>query len=302
MNHKVGKLYFTSRSFFVSDFPFTIRRMRHTPEDYDESVRCQREFWKVIYVISGHGQKIINDRSYPLEPGSLFVIHPEDSTTFHIESEAIEIYNILFMPELIADGLNELKSDFGFFAIFGRDFHTPEPEYREMLYVLDSGRETGQLIGKLEKEYRQEAPNYRNMIKLYLQALLINISRLSGGKIARNHRDNVPRYLEHIIDEHFREDLTLAELSEKVGMTGSHICRLFKEHYGRTIMERLLERRLTEAEPLLQNPKLSVTEICYGCGFNNLSYFYRAFAKKYGLAPGKYRKMLLNTPRTNLQK
>jgi AraC-like DNA-binding protein len=284
--------FFPARKFFFSEFPFSIRRMRHTPDDYDESVRCRREFWKIIYVISGHGKKIINERSYPLEPGSLFVIHPDDATTFRIESEAIEIYNIVFMPELISAGLNELKNDFDFFSIFGRDFHSPDPSYRELLYVLDSRRETGNLINKLEKEYRLEAPNYRNMIKLYLQALLINISRLSAGKIARKRKDGAVQYIEHLINEHFREDLTLELLAEKVGMSGNHLCRIFKEHYHCTITERLLERRLTCAAAMLRNDALTVTEICFECGFNNLSYFYRAFNNKFGMPPRKFRKNL----------
>ena len=264
--------------------------MCHSSRDYNETMRCQREFWKIIYVISGHGEKIINDRKYPMSAGSLFVIHPEDKTTFNIESESIDIYNILFMPGLIRNEIKELKSDFDFFAIFDHDFQKVSYEYREMLYVLDSSKETEQLIKKIEKEYRQEAPNYRNMIKLYLQALLINISRLSSNKVVKGKKKNVVRYIEHIIEEHFPEEFDLSKLTEQVGLTKSHMCRLFKEINGKTIMTRLLERRLVEAEKMLKSSKLNISEICFRCGFNNLSYFYRAFTVKYGVNPGTFKK------------
>jgi AraC-like DNA-binding protein len=289
MTDSFKKLYFRSRRFFLSKFPFSIERMQHTPNDFNESMRCQREFWKIIYVISGHGEKIINDRAYPMSAGSLFVIHPDDRTTFHIESESIDIYNIIFMPELISDRIKELKSDFGFFAIFENDFQSA-PDYREMLYILDSSKETEQLIKKIDKEYRLEAPNYRNMIKLYLQALLINISRLSFRKVRKGNKKNVVQYIEHMINEHFIDQFNLDELAEQVSMTKSHLCRLFKAVNGGTIMGHLLERRLDEAERLLKFSDMTITEICYNCGFNNLGYFYRAFAGKYGIAPGKYRK------------
>ncbi len=264
--------------------------MRHTAKDFNDTMRCRREFWKVVYVISGHGWKIINDHKFPLSPGSLFVVHPDDNTTYLIESESIEIYNILFMPELIADGIRQLQSDFDFFAILGHDFLDLSPEHREMLYVLDSSREIEQLIRKMEKEYQREDSNYRNMIKLYLQALLICISRLSADKAGRNKKKSIGHYVEHIIDEHFREDINLATLAKKIGMTRSHLCRTFKQVNGKTIMARLLERRLTEAENMLRTPKYTITEICFGCGFNNLSYFYRAFTARYGVSPGSYRK------------
>lgn len=290
MSKKMRKLYFSSRSFFLADFPFTLKKMRHTPDDYDETVRCQREFWKIVYVISGHGEKIINNRKYPISPGSLFVIHPDDRTTYSIASDAIEIYNILFMPELIADGIKELKSEYDFFAIFGRDFKDASRERREMLYVLDSGRETEQLIRKMERELKQEASNYRNMIKLYLQTLLINISRLSSNKARQGRKKNIVLYIEHMIDQHFNEEFSLDRLSENIGLTKSHMCRIFKHETGETIMSRLLEHRLREAAELLQFSELNVSEICFKCGFNNLSYFYRAFAHRHGLNPGEYRK------------
>jgi AraC-like DNA-binding protein len=286
------KVYFHSRRFFLSEFSFNLRRMRHTPKQFNETTRFQREFWKIVFIISGHGQEIINNRKYPMKAGSLFVIHPDDKTTVKIESEYIDIYNIVFMPEFIANGIRDLKSDFDFFAIFGRDFKDVSREHREMLYVLDSTKETEQLIKKMEKEYLQEKPNYRNMIKLYLQALLINISRLSSNKIRKDKKKNIAQYIEHMIEEHFHDEFNLSLLSEQVGLTKSHICRLFKELNGETIMTRLRERRLDEAKQMLKYSNLNISEICFHCGFNNLSYFYRAFTDMNGVNPGKYRKKI----------
>ena len=290
MTAKLISRYFNSRLFFPSEFPFAIARMQHFPLDYNESMRCQREFWKIIYIISGYGKKIINNRKYSMSAGSLFVIHPDDKTTFDIKSESIDIYNILFMPAFIVDEIKGLKSDFNFFAIFDRNFQKASPEYREMLYVLDSSKEIELLIKKIEREYQQQAPNYRNMIKLYLLALLINISRLSSNRANKEKKKNIVRYIEHIIEEHSYEDFNLSELAEKVGLSKSHMCRLFKEITGETIMASLLKKRLSEAEQMLKSGKLNISEVCFNCGFNNLSYFYRAFIAKNGMNPGDFKK------------
>ena len=282
-------LYFRSSIFFSKDFPFHVCRMEHRPHDYNDSMRCQREFWKVIYVVSGHGEKVINDRVYPLSAGSLFVIHPDDKTTFHIQSESIVIYNVIFMPELIAEGIKELKSNFDFFAIFGNDFQS-SPDYREMLYILDSSREIEQLIRKMDKEYRSEAPNYRNMIKLYLQALLIMISRLSFRKVRQGKHRNVVEYIDHIIKTHYHEEFDFDFLSGQIGLNKNYISRLYRKTTGTTITAALLKYRLECAEKLLRSSSRNRAEICYECGFNDLSYFYRAFKSATGLNPGQYRK------------
>ena len=283
------KHFFRSNRFFSKEFPFCITKMKHTAEDYNESMSCQREFWKIIYIISGNGQKIINKRKYSMSAGNLFLIHPDDHTTFVIESENIEIYNILFMPDLINTEIEKLKSDFGFFQIFGKDFHT-NPDHRKMLYILDSNREIESLIKKIAKEYSRELPNYQNMICLYLQELLINISRISSQKASKNKQKNVIMYIEHMIREHYDEDFELDKLAQQVGITKNHLCKIFKKDKGFTIMEFLLETRLQQAEILLKSTQLTASEICYRCGFNNLSYFYRAFADKHQLSPIQFRK------------
>lgn len=289
MSDSLKSLYFSSRIFFSPEFPFSIHRTVHTSAEYNESIRCQREFWKIIYIISGHGQKIINDRKYPMSPGSLFVIHPDDVTTFQIESDMIDIYNIVFMPSLISGGIKELKSDFGFFAIFGNDFQS-SPEYRERLYVLDSSKEIEQLIKKIDREHRQEAPNYRNMIKLYLQALLINISRLSSMQVRKGKKTSVVQYIDHIIQTHYHETFDFDFLAAEIGLNKTYIGRLYSSATGKTITAALLEYRLECAIKMLRSSLKNISEICYACGFNDLSYFYRAFKSATGFNPGQYRK------------
>ena len=94
--------------FFSDEFPFSIHREFDRPGDFNESRRFRREFWKIVCVVDGRGEYLIGEERHPLGPGSIFLVHPDDPTTFRIESEALEIYNILFMPELLRDGPNTL--------------------------------------------------------------------------------------------------------------------------------------------------------------------------------------------------
>lgn len=290
MTAHTRKLFFPAGRFFSNDFPFSLTRMRHTPQDYDESVRCRREFWKIVYVINGNGDKIINNRLYPFAPGSLFVIHPDDETTYAIASEHIDIYNVLFMPAIIEDELKALQNEYDFFAIFGRGFRDSSHELRQLLYVLDSNREIEPLIKRMDKELRQEKSNYRNMIRLHLLELLILASRLSTRKIASDRKHNIVSYVSHVISEHFHEEFSLDDLAARIGVSKNHLCRIYKQERQRSIMEDLLEKRLLVAQAMLIDSQRNISEICFDSGFNNLSYFYRAFARRFQLNPGEFRR------------
>ena len=280
--------------FFQKDFPFGVYKFRHQKADYTDDKTYKREFWKLIYLVEGHGEKLINGRAYPMKPGSLFLIHPDDVTTFRIKSESIQIYNILFLPEVIGSGLRELKNDFEFFSIFDTHFNPAlQSEHREQLYVLDSTRESEALIRRIIKEYAKALPDSRTMIRLMFQELLIMISRLSVRKIKGRRQLGIVNYVNSVIESHFQDEFDLAFLASKIGVTESHLCRLYKAETGRTVMEALLHKRLEEADKLLRSsPQKRICEICYECGFNDLSYFYRAFKSFSGVNPGTFRKKL----------
>ena len=71
--------------------------------------------------------------------------------------------------------------------------------------------------------------------------------------------------------------------------TPEHIARTFRKVLNMTLTEYLLQLRLNYAKGLLQTTNHSIVEICFECGFNNLSYFYRSFKAVYGMSPKAFR-------------
>jgi len=280
--------------FLSSGFPFHIAKFRHPAGEFSAKSGqvFQREFWKIIYVIEGEGRKLINGRLHPLKPGSLYLVHPEDLTSFEIDSPFIEIFNVLFLPSLVSFGIKEMGDSFSFFSIFRPHLDGAlTEEHREQLYVLDSNREIEALIRRMEREYVHKEPHFQMLIRLQLLELLALILRRSERKIKGNRKKGVAAYIDSMIEAHFKDGFDFGRLAEEIGASKSHICRCYRKARGASIGERLLERRLSEARSaLLSHQEKSVSEICYECGFNDLAYFYRAFAKAYGLNPGSYRK------------
>ncbi len=77
---------------------------------------------------------------------------------------------------------------------------------------------------------------------------------------------------------------------ELSGRSPEHICRVFQQRLGTTPTQFITEKRLAYAQNLLISTRMSATDICYECGFESLSWFYRLFVAQNLLTPAKYRK------------
>ncbi len=91
------------------------------------------------------------------------------------------------------------------------------------------------------------------------------------------------------ISKNYRDELRLSVLADIAGMSPSAFSRFFKLHTGRNLSEYIIDIRLGYAARMLVDTARSISEICFSCGFNNLSNFNRIFKKKKGCAPSEFR-------------
>lgn len=94
------------------------------------------------------------------------------------------------------------------------------------------------------------------------------------------------RYLEM----HFREKLAVVTIAKHVGMTPTHLIRLFKQQLGATPKRFLCRLRCEHAARLLKETGLTAAEIAYRSGFANPQHFSRVFRHTLGATPGAVRK------------
>lgn len=94
------------------------------------------------------------------------------------------------------------------------------------------------------------------------------------------------------IAAHVGEDLSLAEVSQAVGMSSFYFCKNFKKGTGLTFTEYLSRVRIEAVKQLLLNPYKRVSEAAYEAGFQSLSQFNRVFHRITGQSPSDYRNSL----------
>ena len=91
------------------------------------------------------------------------------------------------------------------------------------------------------------------------------------------------------IEKNFEEPIKLGDVAQLVNMSESAFSHFFKKKTTRTFIDYLNDVRVGHAAQMLFETTHSVAEVCYSCGFNNISNFIRVFKKKKGEPPSEYR-------------
>lgn len=127
---------------------------------------------------------------------------------------------------------------------------------------------------------------------LYELSLCENCHTLASSSFAQTEDNTDSRRVKKIYDyinAHYKEDIRLEELANLVGMTPVAFSRFFKLRAGKTISEYIIDIRLGNATRLLVDTTNTISEICYECGFNNVSNFNRIFKKRKECSPKVFR-------------
>jgi AraC-like DNA-binding protein len=93
------------------------------------------------------------------------------------------------------------------------------------------------------------------------------------------------------INDHYADPLRLSDLADIVGMSPVAFSRFFRQRTGRTLSDYIVDIRLGYAARMLVDSTKNISEICYECGFNNLSNFNRTFKAKRNCTPRYFREM-----------
>lgn len=88
---------------------------------------------------------------------------------------------------------------------------------------------------------------------------------------------------------HYADQVRLEDMALLAGMSASAFSRFFKQHTGRNFVDYVIDIRLGNAARMLVDTETGISEICYSCGFNNLSNFNRTFKARRGYTPRDFR-------------
>ena len=99
------------------------------------------------------------------------------------------------------------------------------------------------------------------------------------------------RLADAYLQKNFARDITLREMAELVNMSDVAFSRFFSQHTGKSFTDYLIDIRIGKVARMLVDTSKTIAEICYECGYNNMSNFNRIFRRKKGCTPREFREM-----------
>lgn len=149
----------------------------------------------------------------------------------------------------------------------------------------------------LAKERLLESPECEiptvavNLTRSYAKIMEICAGYLTLSGAVEPKRLSIAAGAKRYILENFREKILIKDICTEQKCSKSTLLNAFMREYGMTVNEYITELRLDEAARLSSATDMTFYEIAAAVGFSDQSYFSKVFAAKYGMPPGKYRKL-----------
>ena len=273
------KITLTPCGEFPDGKSYKIRYVRNSTEWF---AFHDHRFYEIFLVKEGYLKHMINGREQVLEPGSLLFIRDFDYHCFmEHNSPQFEFINLSFMDTILTSLFEYLGSGFPSSELLSAEIPSP---------VILTVKERERLLYSMNEISSINSNNAETDFRILLFEIFTKFFHNYTEK-----KDDIPLWLEFAYEKmKSYSNFILGEkrLVDLAGKSREHVARQMRKYYNVTPSEYITELKLNYAVNLMQNSNLSVTDICYESGFQNLSWFNKLFKQKYNMPPAKYRKQL----------
>ncbi len=246
--------------------------------------------FEISAILDGYGRYEAG-KTYDIATGDVFIFSTnEQHCITDIYGDGMRIINVKFDPSYIFGSFSSAD----FMRIFldrNASFENRlDPESPFTKCISDR-------IKAINKELREQRPEYENLVKFMLVDVLITIYREYGycddyERGISVNQENFSRINEAVlyVNNRLTEDLTLGEIAAIASFSPNYFCSLFKAYYGMRIWDYISIKRVDAAKRKLgEEPDKNVLTIANECGFNNTANFNKIFKKVTGTTPKAFR-------------
>lgn len=226
---------------------------------------------QLIFSRNGSGILFTQEGTFRIEEGDYFYLPPNQSHQYESTCEQWSTQWLQFGGANIESVLTALK------------LHKITHVQVKNILKLTA------LFQQLESTLQGNTPlkNYIASGQLY-EFLLFLHQNTELNAHTKNENSLLSSVIEHIDDNYFK-NLSLENLSELVGITPQHLCKVFKETLALRPFEYIIKRRLQEAKKLLIGTNLPIKTIALKVGYEDSSYFAMHFKRYEGVTASMYR-------------
>lgn len=231
---------------------------------------------EIFRILSGELRININGKAFSAKADSIIITNPFQIHTGHSGEEALSYYSILF-------DLDNFYND----ASVTQKYLPSILDGNMLLNNYIEDKRLTVIVDELIASSKANPMIAVGKIYEFFGYVLGNSYYHSSFKVFDNQNfSNVLDFL----NKHFRESLSIPELSKRFGYSEAYLCRKFKKITGMTITNYITITRLEHAKVLLTTTDRTIGDIAYRCGFNDFTYFSHCFKKHFNVSPAAFRK------------
>jgi AraC-like DNA-binding protein len=261
------------------------------PLDFPEVPLHWHDELELVYIKKGCGTITVDFREYPVKAPALLIILPRQLHSIGQQNDSsMEYENIIFHPSLLISRQTDATATEFFLPLFSGQITVPtlfspsNPDYTDIIAPIDCCDEIS----------RTKPQGYELFIKSQLFQFFYVLSNRCRTQttptVERKTLEKMKLVLKYI-ENNYMKKITIADIAATVNFSESHFMRYFKDTMGISFIVYLKDYRLTMAARLLSASDSSILDIAAESGFDNLSYFNRAFKQKYDMTPRQFRKI-----------
>ena len=255
----------------------------HDNAKFDYPIHCHSEF-EINLVLHTSGTRIIGSTKGEFTDIDLILVAPYIPHVWKSELTENRVVTIQFSGEML-----------NFPIILTKQFHN----IRELLTSVESAArfkvsENDEIVSEILSLSAIKGFRSTTRFLEILDSLAGTPHEMTGG-INDEMRQSKSRRIAKVLaytEKNMGRPIKLSEVSNLINMSDSAFSHFFRQHTALSYVTYLNGMRITKACRLLENTMMSVSEICYECGFNNKSNFNRIFFKAKKMTPTDYRKYI----------
>jgi AraC-like DNA-binding protein len=231
-----------------------------------------RDHFLIHLIVSGKGTYECQQNTLHLAAGNMFLVYPETLVCYKADATDPWEYYWVGFQGCDAHYLVELCG------------------FKRSALVLDVSAALEEIKTCLVSIHKMRGSNITNdlgmtsSLYMFFNHLITCIGNAHQG-VHRSPLEQALRY----INGHYSETINIQLICEQIGISRSHLYRLFMQELGVSPIDYLTEKRIAEACRLFRFHDISVNEAAYSVGFSDPLYFSRVFKKLRQISPGEFR-------------
>lgn len=255
------------------------------------------DYLELSYIVSGSFRQRIFDKDITFHQGDLCLVDKNCLHQDYLDSDSATIL-FLGIPNKILENIISGNIVTERIVSFLQSALSKQKNIQQFLHFklkeYEFNKDMEECFFQLLQELKRndEASTYicHGLLMRIFQLLSKNYELSLSRELRKEMNWIIYKEITDYIKDNFK-DISIQKLSERFHFQEDYFNRLLKSKTGSTYIEYVQNLRLAEAERLLLHTSTNIDQIATMVGYQNKGYFYKIFAERYKMTPGKFRRM-----------